>query len=62
MPDEDDRAGSGRREGRRNAPMPGKRKLSFDIIRIVAILMVVMVHTSLNLVAYYDPQTQNAAF
>ena len=42
--------------------MPGKRMLSFDIIRIVAILMVVMVHTSLNLVAYYDPQTQNAAF
>ena len=42
--------------------MSGKRKLSFDIIRTVAIFMVVMGHAAIFMVSYDDPEIQDAAF
>ena len=42
--------------------MPARRKLSFDLIRITAVCMVVMIHVSAYVVTYFDPETNNAAF
>ena len=42
--------------------MSGKRKLSFDIIRTVAVFMVVLGHAAIFMVSYVDPEIQDAAF
>ncbi len=38
------------------------RRLKYDVIRITAILMVVMIHVSRYMVMYYEPDTSNSAF
>ncbi len=42
--------------------MSNERKLSFDIIRIIAVAMVVMIHVSAYVVTYFDPDPANESF
>ncbi len=42
--------------------MNGERKLSFDVIRLTAIAMVVMVHVSAYVVTYFGSETAHSSF
>ncbi|MBB5225960.1 hypothetical protein DYE50_11175 [Treponema ruminis] len=42
--------------------MAARRDFGYDLIRIIAILMVVMIHVSAYVVTYFDPDTDNITF